>query len=428
MADVTPRAICDMLSQILHLIPEEAQETFKLSKPEFMYIPASYDIKKSIQRIKEFKKSIPRQAPNLSASSFLFWLSKMNLSTEVEKNISKALKLINSQICEHHKRLSRDDLLYLVRIWGFFSEKSNGVDEFYRYYSKELENILMTNPLKKMNTYQGILFNFRADNDRFYIKRGLCIRRLYPWEYSELIVEMLKMRDWFKLPALETLAEANFILEVDSNILKGKDDWARLHDLRKIVDIISVASKGHVWAPLFMFRRKDLIQWHEGVRGKDFSGMVGIIPAEQTPIFMNRVRRGLKIRDNIVFRTVCRSLRQEEEDYGFEFRLVRLFSSLEMLLGSPGVGCGMKLAWLLGKEPRQRKNIFEEFKKIKGLRDKIIHEVLLYDLMTSREQSETLSSIYKLHNWLFNVLANFLDCNLPLKDWQNNLNLKLFGK
>ena len=141
-----------MLSQILHLIPEEAQETFKLSKPEFMYIPASYDIKKSIQRIKEFKKSIPRQAPNLSASSFLFWLSKMNLSTEVEKNISKALKLINSQICEHHKRLSRDDLLYLVRIWGFFSEKSNGVDEFYRYYSKELENILMTNPLKKMNT------------------------------------------------------------------------------------------------------------------------------------------------------------------------------------------------------------------------------------------------------------------------------------
>ena len=347
----------------------------------FEYISASFDMEKSIKRKEEFRGSIPNQIPDFSASSHLFGLSSKELSTNLEEKISKALRLINSRRCKSHEKLSRDDLLYLVRVWGFFSEKEEGMDTFYRYYSQDFENVLATNPLRKIDTYQGIIFHFRADDNMFNIKRGICIRRLYSWEYSELIVEMLKMRGFSKIPALETLAEANYILEVNSNILKGDDDWARLDDLRGIGDIISVAAKGHIWAPLFIIRKRGLTQWNEGIRGRDFSGLVAIVSAEQTPTFINHVRKGMKLRTNTAFRSVCRSLRQEEEDYGFEFRLVRLFSSLERLLGSPGVGCGMKLAWLLGKDPTQRKDIFEDFKSIKDLRDNIIHQILLYDLI-----------------------------------------------
>ena len=428
MLDIRQKDICDIVSHIFYLLPNDVQEAFKLSDPVFEYIPASFDMKKSIKRREEFRRSIPNQIPDLSASSHLFPLSNKEVSINIEEKISKALRLINNRGCKSHKNLSRDDLLYLVRVWGFFSEKSDGTNVFYRYFSQDLENVLMTNPLKKIDTYQGMIFHFRADTDMFKIKKGICIRRLYPWEYSEFSVEMLQMSTPFnKIPSLETLAEANFILEVNSNVLKSHDEWGRLRNLRGIVDIISVAAKGHVWAPLFMNRKKGLIQWNEGIRGRDFSGLVGIVSSEQTPTFINRVRRGMKLRTNTVFNFVCRSLRQEEEDYGFEFRLVRLFSSLEKLLGSSGVGCGMRLAWLLEKDPTQRKNIFEDFESIKKLRNKIIHQVILYDLMTSKEQSNTLTVIDRLHDWVFGVLTHFIDSNLSLKNWQMKLNDKLFG-
>lgn len=426
MVDITPTEICDMLSRILHSMPKKVQDAFRLSEPKFTYIPASYDVEKSMQRLKEFKESISDQSPDLPASAFLFQLSS-ELPTNIRNNVDKTLKILNNQVSKYNKPLSTNDLLYLVRVWAFFSEKSNGVDEFYRYYSRELEKILTTNPLNKMNICQGVLFHFRADDDRFGIKKGICVRRFYPWEYSEQILEILKARHWLKPPALETLAEANFILEVDSAVLKGNDDWAQLHDLRRLVDIISMASNGHVWTPFFMIQKGGLTRWNEGVKGSDFSGLIGVVQAKQKSIFIDRVRKGLDIRNNPVFESVCRALRQEEEDYGFEFRLVRLFSSLEILVGSPGIGCGMKLAWLLGKEPKLRENIFEEFKNIKGLREKIIHEVLLYDLMTSKEKSDVLNSIYRLHDWLFNAITDFLNSSLPLKNWQNDLSAKLFG-
>ncbi|MCW3985305.1 MAG: hypothetical protein NWE91_02710 [Candidatus Bathyarchaeota archaeon] len=99
-----------------------------------------------------------------------------------------------------------------------------------------------------------------------------------------------------------------------------------------------------------MIQKGALTQWNEGVKGSDFSGSIGVVRTKQKSIFMNRVRKGLGIRNNTVFESVCRSLRQEE-DYGLEFRLVRLFSSLEMLVGPSGIGCGMRIAWLLEKEP-----------------------------------------------------------------------------
>ena len=426
MASMTPIEICDILSRTLRSIPKEAQEAFKLAEPKFSCITASYDMKKSIQRTKEFKESIPHRLPDLLASHFLFRLSD-ELPSTMRHDVAKALKILNEQLSEYHKPLSMNDILYLVRVWAFFSEKSNGVNEFYEYYSRELEEILITNPLNKMDIYQGILFHFRADDYRFDIKKGICIRRLYPWEYSEQILEIFKARHWLKPPALETLAEANFILEVDSSVLEGNDDWTRLHDLRRIVDIISVASNGHVWAPFFMIQKGALTQWDEGVKGSDFSGLIGVVPTQQKPVFINRVRKGLDIRNNSVFESVCRSLRQEEEDYGLEFRLVRLFSSLEMLIGSPGIGCGMRLSWLLEKEPKLREKIFEEFEVAKDFREKIIHEVLLYDLMTSRQKSDTLDSIHRLHDWLFNAIADFLDLEISLKEWQRGLSAKLFG-
>ncbi len=320
-----------------------------------------------------------------------------------------------------------NDILYLVRVWAFFSEKSNGVDEFYGYFSKESEEILTNNPLNRMNINQCILFHFRADDDRFDIKRGIRVRRFYPWEYSEQILEIFKGRHWLKPPALETLAEANFILEVDSRVLKGNDEWAQLQDLRRVVDIISVASGGHVWTPYFIIRKGASTQWNEGIKGSDFSGFVGVVPTQQKPVFITRVRNGLDTRNNSVFDSVCRSLRQEEEDYGFEFRLVKLFSSLEILTGSPGIGCGMRLAWLLENEPKLRKKISEEFKDIKYLREKIIHRVLLYDLMTSRQKSHTLNSIDRLNDWLFKAIGDFLDQKISLQEWQECLSAKLFG-
>lgn len=423
---MTPVEICDMLSRILRLMPKEAQEAFKLAEPKFRRIPASYDMKKAIQRTKEFKESIPHRLPDLATSDFLFRLSRKFPAT-IGHEAAKACKILNEQLSKGHKPLSMNDILYLVRVWAFFSEKSNGINEFYKYYSRELEKVLMTNPLNKMGFYQGVLFHFRADDSRFDIKKGICIRRLYPWEYSEQILEILKARHWLKPPALETLAEANFILEVESSVLKGNDDWTRLHDLRRMVDIISVASNGHVWTPFFTIRREGITQWNEGVKGSDFSGLIGVVPTQQKPVFINRVRRGLDIRFNSVFESVCRSLRQEEEDYGFEFRLVKLFSSLEMLMGSPGIGCGMRLAWLLEKEPKLRKKLFEEFKDVKDFREKIIHKVLLYDLMTSRQKSRTLNSIDRLHDWLFKAIADFLDHKTSLKKWQKDLSAKLFG-
>lgn len=427
MSDKEQRDICDILLQIFYLLSDDIQEAFKLSNPVFKYIPATFDMKESIKRAEEFKRTIPKEVPDLSVSSLLFQLSNTELSTKIEEKISEAIRLINSRRCKSHKKLSRDDILYLVRVSGFFSEKEEGMDTFYRYYSQDFENVLTTNPLRKMDTYQGMIFHFRADDNMFNIKKGICIRRLYPWEYSELIIEMLEMRGFPKIPALETLAEANYILEVNSNILKGDDDWTCLHDLRGIVDIISVVAKGHVWVPLFMIRKKGLTQWNEGIKGRDFSGLVGIISDKQTPTFIKHIRKGLSLRNNTVLMSVSRSLRQEEEDYGFEFRLVRLLSSLEMLMGSPSVGCGMRLAWLIGKEQEERKSIFETFENVKDLRDKIIHRVLLYDLMTSEEQSNTLRSIDKLHDWLFDALTHFLESNLSLKDWQRDLNVKLFG-
>jgi len=330
---------------------------------------------------------------------------------------------------KQHRKLSIDDLLYLARVWDYFSQRREGVDDFYGYYTNELDRILKTNPIGNTDTYQGVAFHFRADDDVFEIKKGISIRRLYPWEYSELILEILQMkRSWTKLPALETLAEANFVLEVSQTVLRGDDDWARLEDMRTIVNIISVASKGHVWIPLFKIRRNGLIRWDEGVRGSDFRGLIGIVPIEQTSVFVNRVRRGLDVRDNSIIKSVNRSLRQEEDDYGLEFRLVKLFSSLERLMGSPGTGCGMKLAWLLGEKPLQRKRIFEEFENIKKLRDRIIHEVRLYDSMSTKEQSDTLDSIHKLHDWLFDAIVNFLDSRFAVKDWQDDLTTKLFGR
>jgi len=426
MVNITAVDTCNMLSRILRSMPKEVQEAFKLSEPKFRYIRASYDMQKSIQRTKEFKESIPHQAPDLLASDFLFRLSK-ELPETIRHEIAKALKIFNEQLSKYHKQLSINDMLYLVRVWAFFSEKSDGVDGFYRYYSKELEKILITNPLNMTDIYQGVLFHFRADDDRFDIRKGIQVRRLYPWEYSEQVLEILKARHWLKPPALETLAEANFILEVDSSVLKGKDEWAWLHDLRRVVDIISVASNGHVWTSFFMVHKGALTQWNEGVRGSDFSGLIGVVPTPERLVFVNRVRKGLDIRNNSVFESVCRSLRQEEENYGLEFRLVRLFSSLEMLIGSPGIGCGIRLSWLLEKEPKQRKRIFEEFKHAKDLREKIIHEVLLYDLMTSRQKSCTLDSIDRLHNWLFKAIADFLDHKISLKNWQKGLSAKLFG-
>jgi hypothetical protein len=98
-----------------------------------------------------------------------------------------------------------------------------------------------------------------------------------------------------------------------------------------------------------------------------------------------------------------------------------------MLMGSPGIGCGMRLAWLLEKEPKLRKKLFEEFKDVKDFREKIIHKVLLYDLMTSRQKSRTLNSIDRLHDWLFKAIADFLDHKTSLKKWQKDLSAKLFG-
>lgn len=426
MTNMTPGEICGILLSILRSMPEEAQEAFKLSEPKFRCIPASYDMKKSIQRIQEFKESIPHQAPDLTASDFLFRLSK-GLPDTIRHEVAKALKILNKQLIKSHKPLSTNDILYLVRVWAFFSKKSNGVDQFHTYYSRELEKILTTNPLSMVDIYQGVLFHFRADDDRFDIMKGIRIRRFYPWEYSEQILEILKARHWLKPPALETLAEANFILEVDPTILKGNDEWAKLHDLRRLVDIISVASSGHVWTPFFMIRRGASTQWNEGVKGRDFSGSIGMVPTQQKSIFIKRARRGLDLRLNTVFESVCRSLRQEEEDCGFEFRLVKLFSSLEMLVGSPGIGCGMRLSWLLGKEPKLREKIFEEFEGAKNFREKIIHEVLLYDLMSSTQKSYTLNSIHRLHDWLFNTIADFLDHKISLKGWQKSLSAKLFG-
>lgn len=427
MSDRAQKDIWDTLSGVFSSLSGDAQMAFKFSNPKFEYIPASFDIEKAIRRKEEFEKSIPRPLPNLLEIFSISELFDREVSANIEKNITDALKLINSKTRRPHKKLSREDLLYLVRIFGFFSEKNNGAEMFYKYYSEDLESVLMTNPLRKIDTYQGVVFHFRADDDTFKIKEGIYIRRLYPWEYTELIVEMLKMRNVIRIPASETLAEANFILEINSKFIRGDDYWARLLDLRRFVDIISVAAKGHVWVPLFMIRKQGLIQWNEGIKGRDFSGLVGVISHEQTPSFINRIKKGLNLRNNTIFESASRSLRQEEEDYGFEFRLVRLFSSLEMLLGSPGVGCGMRLAWLLGKDQKQRKVIFKDFEEIKDLRDKIVHKVLLYDLMASGEKSKTLHSIDKLHDWLFDALAHFLDSDFSLKDWQESLNLKLFG-
>jgi hypothetical protein len=426
MADITPSEICSMLSMVLESMPREVQAAFKMSEPKFMHIPTSFDMEKSIQRLKEFKESIPDRVPDLLASSFLFRLSR-ELPTTIRNHVDKTLKILNGQVSEFSKQLSTNDLLYMVRVWAFFSEKSNGVSEFCKHYWKEMNEILKTNPSNKTSIYQCILFHFRADDDRFDIKKGICIRRLYPWEYSEQILEILKARHWLKPPAFETLADANFILEVDSSILEGKDDWAKLHDLRRLVDIISVASKGHIWTPFFTLQKETFTQWNEGVKGSDFSGLIGAVPHKQKSIFINRIRKGLGIRSNSVFESVCRSLRQEEEDYGLEFRLVRLLSSLEILVSSPGIGCGMKLSWLLAKEPKLRKEIFEEFKHIKDLREKIIHQVLLYDLMTLKEKSDVLNSIHRLHDWLFNAMEDFLDSGFTLKNWQKDLSIRLFG-
>lgn len=425
IADTASAELCDIISRILHSLPREAQEAFKLSEPKFSYIPSSYDVKKSIQRTKELKESFPHRVPDLPASHFLFQLSK-DASATIRPEVAKAIESLNRKLAKYHETLSMNDILYLARVWAFFSEKNNGRTQFQRYYSRELKKILMTNPLNNINVYQGVLFHFRADDDRFDIKKGIYIRRLYPWEYSEYILEILRARHWLRPPALETLAEANFILEVEPSVLGGNDDWAGLHDLRRLVDIISVASKGHVWTPYFMIRKGALTQWNEGVRGSDFSGLIGVIPAKQKSIFMNRVRKGLDLGNNVNFESVCRSLRQEE-DYGFEFRLVRLFSSLEILVGSTGMGCGMRLAWLLGKEPKLREEIFKEFMGVKKLRDKIIHKVLLYDLMTSEQKSDTLNSIERLHNWLFDAIAGFLDHKISLEKWQDDLSAKLFG-
>jgi len=48
--------ICDILSRILDMLPDEIQEAFKLSKPSFAYISTAYDAKKHLQRVQEFKK------------------------------------------------------------------------------------------------------------------------------------------------------------------------------------------------------------------------------------------------------------------------------------------------------------------------------------------------------------------------------------
>jgi len=186
-----------------------------------------------------------------------------------------------------------------------------------------------------------MIFLFRADDDRFDINSGVSIRRLYPWEYSELVIEINQFRYQHRQPffSLQTLAEANFILEVKKTFLKSKDE--RL-DFERIVDVVSVSSKGHSWVPIFVMRESDQTTWIEGVIGQQV-GKVGIVPTEQSPNFIKRLKKGLAIRNQAIFKSVCRSLRQEEEDYGFEFRLVKLFSSLEKLLGSPGVGGGMKL-------------------------------------------------------------------------------------
>lgn len=425
---MTPMEICDVLSQILDRLPKDVQEAFKLSKPEFAYIHADYDAEKFLKRREKFQKSMPNQIPDFTASNFLFQLSK-NLSANVKEMITKAIGILTTQKNKDTRRYSTEDVLYLVRIWAFFSEKKEGVKEFDRYYSRELENILRFKPLSQGKVYQGIVFAFRADSDLFKIKKGIRIRRLYPWEYTEWILKLLKTEfpsSPFKIPAHDTLAQANFILEINLDVLKGKDQWEKLRDFRTIVDIISVAAKGHAWVPLVEIQKKGF--WVEGVKGRDFSGRIGVVPSNQTPNFIKHARRGLDIRNNTVFKAICRSLRQEEEEYGFEFRLVRLFHSLELLLGAPGIGGGMRLAWLLGTEPDQRNQIFEEFMDIKDLRDKITHEVLLYDLMTRKKKSNTLSFIKKLHDWLFESLAKFLYTKHSLKEWKAYLGRKLFGE
>jgi len=417
-----------ILSRVLTSLPDETHEAFKLCKPEFALIPANYNAEQFLQRFEKFKKSLPDRIPNISASHHMFLLSK-DTPSAIKKVIDLAVEALTAQTGEYSRRFSKDDLLYLVRIWAFFSRRKDGPNEFSRYWSEELENILKFSPLSRTDVFQGVLFHFRADGDLFDLAEGIQIRRLYPWEYSEMVLEILEMREGlFRIPALETLADANFVLEVSSDTLIGDDRWARLHDLRRIVDVISAASKGHTWAPILVIRRNGSSQWLEGVKGADFSGLVGVVTTKQASAFISRVRKGLTIRDNPAFESVCRSLRQEEEDYGFEFRLVKLFHSLEKLLGGPEIDCGMRLAWLLGRDSSQRKSIFEEFKHIRELRNDIVHRVLLYDLMTSEERSDTLNSIRELHDWLFDALADFLDAKLSLGDWQDCLKSKLFGR
>ena len=47
--------VCDVLSHVLDMLPDEVQEAFKLSKPSFAYISTAYDAEKHLQRVQEFK-------------------------------------------------------------------------------------------------------------------------------------------------------------------------------------------------------------------------------------------------------------------------------------------------------------------------------------------------------------------------------------
>lgn len=147
LRDISQNDICNILSDILYSLPEKDEKKyFRISNPKFIKIPASFDINESIQWLKEFEESFPTDPYNPYFKFVYSYLYNNYFSPDIEEKISKAMKLINSK--KIHK-ISRNDLLYLVRIWAYFSEKDDGINEFYRYFSQEYENILMTNPLKK---------------------------------------------------------------------------------------------------------------------------------------------------------------------------------------------------------------------------------------------------------------------------------------
>jgi len=81
---------------------------------------------------------------------------------------------------------------------------------------------------------------------------------------------------------------------------------------------------------------------------------------------------------------------------------------------------------LLEENMEKRKNIYEDFMKIKKFRDNIIHNVLLYDLMTFGQKSKTFDYIDKLEDWIFNALEDFLDSERSFNEWQKKLADKLF--